>query len=66
MRFAVPAGCQSGQFNYQETVPFWPSFIRAAPLAKKTASLIKKETFGTRFGNRPLLGFAFRYNNGKM
>jgi hypothetical protein len=32
----------------------------------RASSLIKKETFGTRFGNRPLLGFAFRYNNGKM
>jgi len=28
----------------KETVPFWRSFIRASPLAKKTASLIKKET----------------------
>ena len=25
---------------------------------KKTTSLIKKETFGDRFRNRPLLGFA--------
>jgi hypothetical protein len=33
-----------GQFNHQETVPFWCSFIRAPPLAKKTASLIGKET----------------------
>jgi hypothetical protein len=32
----------------------------------RASSPIKKETFGTRFGNRPLLGFAFRYNNGKM
>jgi hypothetical protein len=47
-------------------VPFWGSFIRAAPLAKKTASLIKKETFEARFENRPLLGFAFRNNTGKM
>jgi hypothetical protein len=28
----------------KETVPFRGSFIRARPLAKKTASLIKKET----------------------
>jgi hypothetical protein len=33
---------------------------------KKTASLIKKETFGVRFRNRPLLGFAIRNNTGKM
>jgi hypothetical protein len=42
--FSPAAGCQSRQFNRQETVPFWGSFIRAPPLAKKTASLIKKET----------------------
>jgi len=36
------------------------------PPAKETANLIKKETFGARFGNRLLLGFAFRNNNGKM
>ena len=42
------------------------SFICAPPLAKKTASLIEKETFGARFRNRPLLGFAFRNNTGKM
>jgi hypothetical protein len=40
--------------------------VSAQPPVKKTAGLIEKETFGTRFGNRPLLGFAFRYNNGKM
>jgi hypothetical protein len=42
------------------------SFTRAPLLAKKTASLIKKETFGAWFGNRPMLGFAFRNNTGKM
>ena len=45
---------------------FDPSFTRARPLVKKTASLIKIETFGARFGNRPLLGFAFRNNTDKM
>jgi hypothetical protein len=34
--------------------------------AKKAASLIEIETFGARSGNRPLLGFAFRNNTGKM
>ena len=48
------------------TVPDRRSFIQARPLAKKTVSLIKKETFRARFGNRPLLGFAFRNNTGKM
>jgi len=38
----------------------------APPLAKKTASLIEKETIGTRFRNRMLSGFAFRKNTGKM
>ena len=28
--------------------------------------VLEKETFGTRFRNRPLLGFAFRNNTGKM
>jgi hypothetical protein len=37
-------GHRNGQSNHHETVPFWGSFIRARPLAKKTASLIKKET----------------------
>jgi len=41
---SAAAGPKSGQFNHQETVPFWRSFIRALPLAKKTASLIEKET----------------------
>ena len=36
---------------YQKTVPFWPSFIRATPLAWKTASLIKKETNEHRTSN---------------
>jgi hypothetical protein len=35
-------------------------------MAKKTAGLIKKETFGAWFGNQPLLGFAFRDNTDKM
>jgi hypothetical protein len=26
----------------------------------------QKRNFGARFGNRPLLGFAFRNNTGKM
>ncbi len=38
------AGLKSGQFNHQETVPFWRSFIRAPPPAKKTAGQIEKET----------------------
>ena len=38
------SGHRSGQFNHRKTVPYWCSFIRARPLAKKTASLIKKET----------------------
>jgi hypothetical protein len=42
------------------------TFTRALPLAKKTASLIKKETLVVRFRNRPLLGFAFGYNTGNM
>jgi hypothetical protein len=50
----------------QSSIVIQWSFTRAPPLAKKAASLIEKETFGTRFGNRPLLVFAFRYNNGKM
>jgi hypothetical protein len=32
----------------------------------RASSLIGKETLGARFGNRPLLGFAFRNNTGKM
>jgi hypothetical protein len=41
----------------------WPEkFTRR----RRAASLIKKETFGARFRNRPLLGFAFRNNTGKM
>ncbi len=35
-------------------------------LIEYNAQIIEKETFGTQFGNQPLLGFAFRYNNGKM
>jgi len=35
-------------------------------LAKKTARLIEIETFGARFRNRPLLGFAIHNNSGKM
>jgi len=38
----------------------------AQPPAKKTACQIEIETFGPRFRNRPLLGFAFRNNTGKM
>jgi hypothetical protein len=38
----------------------------SAVSGQKTANLIKKETFEVRFGNRPLLGFAFRYNTGNM
>jgi hypothetical protein len=41
-------------------------FTRARHLAKKTASLIEIESFGDRFRNRPLLGFTFRNNTGKM
>ena len=33
---------------------------------KKSASLIEIETFGSRFRNWPLLGFAFRNNSGKV
>jgi hypothetical protein len=44
LRFAVQPGFESGQVNHQETVPIWHSYTRAAPLAKKTASLIRKET----------------------
>jgi hypothetical protein len=33
---------------------------------QKKASLIEIETFGARFRNRPLLGFAFRNTTGKM
>ena len=33
---------------------------------RRAACLIKIETFGTRIRIRPLLGFAFRYNNGRM
>ena len=40
--------------------------LSAQPLAKKTARLIEIETFGARFRNRPLLGFAFRNNTGKL
>ncbi|MGD1975652.1 MAG: hypothetical protein PVH37_19340 [Desulfobacterales bacterium] len=39
---------------------------QAPPLAKKTASLIEKETFWARFRNWPLLGFATRDNIGRM
>jgi hypothetical protein len=35
-------------------------------MAGEAASLIEKETFGARFRNRPLLGFAIRDNTGKM
>ena len=42
------AGLKSGLSNHQETETFWRSFIRAAPLAKKTASLIEKETLKKR------------------
>jgi hypothetical protein len=35
----------------KKTVPFWHSFIRAPPLAKKTASLIEKETLEKRISN---------------
>jgi hypothetical protein len=42
--FSPAVSCQSNRVNHQEIVPFWRSFIRAAPLAKKTASLIEKET----------------------
>jgi hypothetical protein len=40
--------------------------ILTALLAAKAASLIKLENFGTRFRNRPLLGFAIRNSTGKM
>jgi hypothetical protein len=44
-------GHQIGQFNHQEIVQFWRSFIQAPPLAKKTASLIEKETIEKRISN---------------
>ena len=39
--------------------------VSGPPLARKASSLIGIETFGTRFRNRPLLGFEFRNNTGK-
>jgi hypothetical protein len=58
----VRAGLKNGQFNHQETVPFWRSFIRAPPLTKKTASLIGKETDERRTSNieRPTSNNEFR------
>jgi hypothetical protein len=38
----------------------------AQPPAKKTAGQIEIETFGARFQNLPLLGFALRIRTGKM
>jgi hypothetical protein len=49
--FSPSAGLKNGQFNHQETVPFWCGFLRAPPLAKKTASLIEKETVEKRISN---------------
>jgi hypothetical protein len=40
--FSLVDGCQNRQFNHQETVPFWCSFIKDVIGAKslnKTASL---------------------------
>jgi hypothetical protein len=43
------------------------AYIWASPEpGKKTPDLIEKETFGARFRNQPLLGFAIRNNTGKM
>jgi hypothetical protein len=49
--------------NYVETFRVQRS---AWPLAKKTDSLIKKETFRAQFRNRSLLGSAFGNNTGNM
>jgi hypothetical protein len=38
----------------------------SAAADQKTANVIKKETFGARLRNRPLLGFATRDNVGSM
>jgi hypothetical protein len=42
---------ESAGLIIKKTVPFWHSFIRAPPLAKKTASLIEKETLEKRISN---------------
>ena len=44
IRHSIFCGSLFCQANHHETVPFWCSLIQAAPLAKKTASLIDKET----------------------
>jgi hypothetical protein len=43
VQVSAPPLAASVQSDRKETVPFWRSFIRATPLAKKTASLIKKK-----------------------
>jgi hypothetical protein len=51
---STTGGLKSGQFNQNEKLHFCNKgcgFIRAPPLAKKTASLIKKETLEKRISN---------------
>ncbi len=40
--FSAATSLKSGQFNHQETVPFWRSFIGAAPAANNNGQLLKK------------------------
>jgi hypothetical protein len=46
--FSPGPAIEAASLIIKKTVPFWHSFIRAPPLAKKTASLIGKETLKKR------------------
>jgi hypothetical protein len=62
--FSPAAGCQSGQFNRKRNSSM--KFHTSGAAGLNSGQSDQKRNFGARFGNRPLLGFAFRYNNGKM
>jgi len=80
MIMMIDTGCWKLEGRLSETIPsivnFHSSFHEVSherrrwpkkfTRLRRAASLIEKETFGARFRNWPLLGFAIRNNTGKM
>jgi hypothetical protein len=67
-----PGVQRSGLKKYRQLVSIKENRIHSFEVSHercrwpRAASLIEKETFGARFRNWPLLGFAIRNNTGKM
>jgi K+-sensing histidine kinase KdpD len=60
-------GCRSGSIRGSFFTTYCKeSMVSAQPSTKKSAGQIEKETFGARFQNLPLLGFALGIRAGKM